>query len=173
MRRSDSSKARMTACSFFQAMLFERSAMPDAVRLYACGRRGRSIGAALLAVALSLSLAGPVTAAERIPVLKQVTAPHPYYWREMYVPQLTSGPSSVAWSRDGKSLYFSMQGRIWRQELSGQTARQRENFAYILEALLLAIGLVYMLMAALFNTLRDPFVIMLTLPMALVGAILA
>jgi len=36
--------------------------------------------------------------AQREPVLKQIDLPHPYYFREMYLPQLTSGPSSVAWS---------------------------------------------------------------------------
>ena len=36
------------------------------------------------------------------PVLPQIDLPHPYYYREMYLPQLTSGPSSVAWSPDSK-----------------------------------------------------------------------
>jgi dipeptidyl aminopeptidase/acylaminoacyl peptidase len=71
-----------------------------------------------------VGVASPAPAAERQPVLKEVTAPHSYYWREMYVPQLTSGPSAFAWSRDGKSLYFSMQGRIWRQRLDGEIAEQ-------------------------------------------------
>jgi Tol biopolymer transport system component len=63
-------------------------------------------------------------ASERAPVFVQVTAPHSYYWREMYVPQLTSGPSSLSWSADGKSLFYSMQGRIWRQRIDGDTAEQ-------------------------------------------------
>ena len=33
-------------------------------------------------------------AAGREPVLKQVDLPHSYYWRELYLPQLTTGPSS-------------------------------------------------------------------------------
>lgn len=70
------------------------------------------------------SAAAPAVAAERAPVLAQVEAPHSYYWREMYTPQLTNGPSSLAWSIDGKALYFSMQGRIWRQRIDGATARQ-------------------------------------------------
>ncbi len=75
------------------------------------------------AFALS-ALAAPLAAAERDPVFKEVTAPHPYYWREMYVPQLTSGPSSVAWAPDGETLYFSMQGRLWRQKFRSTTAEQ-------------------------------------------------
>lgn len=78
----------------------------------------------LVAVAAVFAVFAPVLASERAPVLAHVSAPHSYYWREMYVPQLTSGPSSLAWSADGKSLYYSMQGRIWRQRIDGRTAEQ-------------------------------------------------
>jgi TolB protein len=37
--------------------------------------------------------------AQRQTVLKQIALPHNYYFREMYLPQLTSGPSSVAFRR--------------------------------------------------------------------------
>ena len=55
--------------------------------------------------------------AQREPVLKQIDLPHPYYFREMYLPQLTTGPSAVAWSPDSKSLIYSMGGSLWRQNL--------------------------------------------------------
>ena len=32
--------------------------------------------------------------AQREWVMKQIDLPHPYYYREMYLPQLTTGPSS-------------------------------------------------------------------------------
>ena len=63
-------------------------------------------------------------AAQRKPVLPQIDLPHPYYFREMYLPQLTSGPSSVAWSPDSKELVYSMAGSLWRQELDSKTAQQ-------------------------------------------------
>ena len=47
-------------------------------------------------LALLLAAALPVLA-ERRPVLEQIDLPHSYYYREMYLPQLTSGPSSVTW----------------------------------------------------------------------------
>ena len=34
----------------------------------------------------------PSRSAQREPVLKQIDVPHPYYFREMYLPQLTTGP---------------------------------------------------------------------------------
>jgi TolB protein len=62
--------------------------------------------------------------AQREPVLKQIDLPHPYYFREMYLPQLTTGPSAAAWSADSRSLVYSMAGSLWRQELGSTKAVQ-------------------------------------------------
>jgi len=62
--------------------------------------------------------------AQRVPVLNQIDLPHSYYYRELYLPQLTSGPSSVAWSPDGKSLVFSMAGSLWIQQIGSEAADQ-------------------------------------------------
>jgi TolB protein len=72
---------------------------------------------------LSMMLA-PMTSAQRQPVLPQVKVPHPYYYREMYLPQVTTGPSSAAWSPDGQELIYSMQGTLWRQRVGSTEARQ-------------------------------------------------
>ena len=74
---------------------------------------------ALVSIAL---LAPSVMLAQRAPVLKQVAVPHAYYWREMYVPQATSGPSAASWSPDGRELIYSMQGSLWRQALDAHEA---------------------------------------------------
>ncbi len=78
---------------------------------------------ALASLALLCAAAAPA-AAQREPVLKQVGLPHPYYWREMYVPQATSGPSSATWSPDGTTLIYSMQGTLWRQRIGSGVAEQ-------------------------------------------------
>jgi TolB protein len=57
-------------------------------------------------------------------VLRQIELPHPYYYREMYLPQLTSGPSSVAWSPDSSEVIYSMGGSLWRQRVDSNSARQ-------------------------------------------------
>jgi len=62
--------------------------------------------------------------AQREPVLKQIDVPHPYYFREMYLPQLTTGPSSVAWAPDSRSVVYSMAGSLWRQPLDSTVAEQ-------------------------------------------------
>ena len=62
--------------------------------------------------------------AQREPVLKQIDLPHSYYYREMYLPQLTTGPSAAAWSPDSRSLVYSMAGSLWRQDLGSTKAEQ-------------------------------------------------
>jgi Tol biopolymer transport system component len=62
--------------------------------------------------------------AQRAPVLRQIKVPHSYYYREMYLPQLTTGPSAATWSPDGTELIYSMQGSLWRQKLGSREARQ-------------------------------------------------
>jgi TolB protein len=76
----------------------------------------------ILAVAgLALAVAAR---AERLPVLEQIDEPHPYYYREMYLPQVTSGPSAAAWSPDGTELVYAMQGALWRQKVGAREATQ-------------------------------------------------
>jgi len=62
--------------------------------------------------------------AQRVPVLSQIDLPHNYYFRELYLPQLTSGASSVAWMPDGKSLVYSMAGSLWKQNIERDVAEQ-------------------------------------------------
>ena len=70
---------------------------------------------------LLIGLASGVQAA-REPVLKQVDLPHSYYWRELYIPQLTTGPSSMSFTPDGKALVYSMSGSLWRQAIGSDEA---------------------------------------------------
>jgi len=75
--------------------------------------------AALLAVLIGVAGAAQ---AEREPVLKQVDLPHSYYWRELYLPELTTGPSSVSFAPDGSALVYSMAGSLWRQAIGSDEA---------------------------------------------------
>jgi len=75
----------------------------------------------ILGVVLAVSA---LAAAQRAPVLQQIAVPHPYYFREMYLPQLTTGPSSLAWSPDSRSLVYSMAGSLWIQKIDSTMAEQ-------------------------------------------------
>ncbi|MDH3767416.1 MAG: efflux RND transporter permease subunit, partial [Gammaproteobacteria bacterium] len=57
--------------------------------------------------------------------------------------------------------------------VAGQNSDMEESFQSMRFALLLAVFLVYLVMAAQFESIIHPFVILLTIPLALVGAVLA
>jgi TolB protein len=85
-------------------------------------RRRRAFTLSIVA-ALGFAFAcGASTAAGREPVLKQVDLPHSYYWRELYLPQLTTGPSAASFLPDGESLVYSMAGSLWRQRIDSDEA---------------------------------------------------
>ena len=82
----------------------------------------------LTALFTVLLCAGAAQAA-REPVLKQVDLPHSYYWRELYLPQLTTGPSSVSFLPDSDTLVYSMEGSLWRQRIGDDTATELTHAA--------------------------------------------
>jgi HAE1 family hydrophobic/amphiphilic exporter-1 len=57
--------------------------------------------------------------------------------------------------------------------VSGQSEEMQDSFTSMKFALLLAVFLVYLVMASQFESLIHPFVILFTIPLALVGAVLA
>lgn len=73
-------------------------------------------------LAILLLAVGTSASADRAPVLGQVDLPHSYYWRELYLPQLTTGPSSAAFLPDGEELVYSMAGSLWRQRIDSDSA---------------------------------------------------
>ena len=75
-------------------------------------------------IALIVVLLPIVAIAAREPVLKQIDLPHSYYWREMYLPQPTTGPSAAAFAPDGSSVVYSMAGSLWRQTIGSDEARE-------------------------------------------------
>jgi len=77
----------------------------------------------ILLAGLFLLSALPVLA-ERKTVSAQIQLPHNYYYREMYLPQLTTGPSALTFSPDGKELIYSMGGSLWRQTIGSDQARE-------------------------------------------------
>ena len=62
---------------------------------------------ARLPVLLAALLLAPAAQAGREPVLNQVKVPHSYYWRELYLPQLTTGPSAAAFLPDDALVVYT------------------------------------------------------------------
>jgi HAE1 family hydrophobic/amphiphilic exporter-1 len=63
--------------------------------------------------------------------------------------------------------------RNFRLNFASEYEQQKEAFGGLLFAIVLAIVLVYMVMASQFESLSEPFVIMFTVPFAAIGVILA
>jgi multidrug efflux pump len=59
----------------------------------------------------------------------------------------------------------------FRTALSGDSKEYRESSSSLLFAFGLAILLIYLILAAQFESFRDPFIIMLTVPLAVFGAL--
>ena len=63
--------------------------------------------------------------------------------------------------------------RDYRLEISGMAEEQQESFMYLGIAMMVAILLTYMVMASQFESLLDPFVILFTIPLSLIGVALS
>ena len=97
-----------------------------------------------------------------------------YFQRVIYI---TANPAG----RDLGSIAEELERRFAEEvqlpsgfsiRLSGQIQQQRETFEGLIFACILALVLVYMVMAAQFKSLVDPFIIMFSVPMGLPGVIL-
>lgn len=58
-------------------------------------------------------------------------------------------------------------------EISGDYKQQQESFRELMIGLILAIVLIYMVMASQFESIRDPLVVMMSVPFAFIGVSLA
>ena len=60
----------------------------------------------------------------------------------------------------------------FRTALSGESKEYRESSSSLMFAFLLAIVLIYLILSAQFESFKDPFIIMLTVPLAIAGALI-
>ncbi|MDF2576856.1 MAG: acriflavine resistance protein [Chlamydiales bacterium] len=60
-------------------------------------------------------------------------------------------------------------GSLYTFEAAGNSKTFRESFMYLIQAFVLSILIVYLLLAAQFDSFVHPFTIMMTLPLALIG----
>ena len=117
-----------------------------------------------------------------------------YYLRDLV--EIRESPSIKEISREAQERYFKISADVKGRDLeaviaeaeqkllqvslplntrytfSGEEEERRKAFTSLEQAILLAIILVYMIMAAKFENLAQPLIIMFTVPMGLVGALL-
>ena len=74
---------------------------------------------------------------------------------------------------DVRSMLDTVDTAGYRVELGGEMEDQQETFMYLGIAILVAAALVYMVMAGQFESFLEPFIIIFTIPLALIGVVLA
>lgn len=84
-------------------------------------------------------------------------------------PGKTLGEGIEAMQRIGKELL----DESFQSDLSGPSRDFKESSSGTSFAFLLALLLIYLILAAQFESFRDPFIIMITVPLALAGALLS
>lgn len=95
-----------------------------------------------------------------------------YFQRVVHVTANPVGRDLGAIAQDLESAFAQMQLPTgFSIRLAGQIQQQRETFEGLMYASALALILVYMVMAAQFKSLIDPFIIMFSVPMGIPGVI--
>ena len=89
--------------------------------------------------------------------------------------------TSDIYGRDLNSVVKDIEARIskiqlpegYSYDMGGENEQMVESFTKLAKALLIAVALVYMILASQFESLLNPFIIMFTVPMAIAGGALA
>lgn len=86
---------------------------------------------------------------------------------------LAPGVSLAEGIKEMERIKQEVLGENFKSTLAGQSRDFRESQGNINFTLILALLLIYMILAVQFESLRDPLIIMLTVPMAVTGALLS
>ena len=80
-------------------------------------------------------------------------------------------PSDKVWKKWIKIAAQTLD-ETFRTALSGDSKDYRESSSSLMFAFILALILIYLILAAQFESFKDPFIIMLTVPLAIAGALI-
>lgn len=119
---------------------------------------------------------------------------HPMPLRRFVTFRMAGAPSAIIRENQGRTLnlYGNVSGRAleevareleqkiaklklpggYEARLAGQRTEMRQTFWGMLAAIGLAVALMYMILAAEFESLKYPFIIMFSAPLAIIGAVL-
>ena len=122
--------------------------------------------------------AGQMISLDNLVSFEEATSPATIYHYNRYkaatissglAPGKTIGDGIAAMEEIGKKLLDP----TFATALSGSSRDYKESSSNTTFALFLALGLIFLVLAAQFESFIDPFIIMLTVPLAIAGAILA
>ncbi len=129
----------------------------------------------------SLSLrsgSGEMVSLDNLVSMKEgISPPAIYRYNQSYSVTISATPApGVSLGEGIKELDGIMAKQLpkgFRTELAGQSRDFAESSSSLILAFLFAIVLIYLVLAAQFESLVDPFIILLTVPMALTGALIS
>jgi len=107
---------------------------------------------------------------------EQSTPPQLYRFNRYVSATVSAGLAGDKTIGDGIKAMDKIASRVLDESFStaldGPSKDFAESSSSLLFAFLLALGLIYLVLAAQFESFRDPFIILLTVPLALTGALL-
>jgi HAE1 family hydrophobic/amphiphilic exporter-1 len=138
----------------------------------------------LAGIPVATSRRGPDGAAITVPLadvaeLEQGTAPaqidHQAMQRVASVTAGTAGGLSIA---EASTLIRQRIAELnlpagYTVQLGGETEQLEETVGYVIESIVLAVVLIFLILASQFESITQPFAIMLSLPLSLIGVLLA
>lgn len=121
---------------------------------------------------------GQMVSLDNVVTVREGISPAAIYRYDQYTSATVSaalapGISLEEGIQEMESIKKRVLGQSFKTALAGQSRDFRESSANLLVTFIIALFFIYLILAAQFESLRDPFIIMLTVPMAVTGAVLS
>jgi multidrug efflux pump len=108
--------------------------------------------------------------------VESVTPPKLYHYNRFLSATISAGLADGKTIGDGLAEMDKIAEEVlddtFRTALSGDSKEFRESSSSLMFAFILALVLIYLILAAQFESFKDPFIIMLTVPLAIAGALI-
>ena len=108
--------------------------------------------------------------------VESVTPPKLYHYNRFLSATISAGLADGKTIGDGldemDKIAEEVLDETFRTALSGDSKEFRESSSSLMFAFVLALVLIYLILAAQFESFKDPFIIMLTVPLAIAGALI-
>ena len=121
---------------------------------------------------------GQMISLDNLVTLQEGISPAAIYRYDQYISSTASaglapGVSLADGIAEMELIKQKVVGENFKTSLAGQARDFEESQGNLLFTLILSLLIIYMILAAQFESLRDPFTIMLTVPMAVTGALIS
>ncbi|WP_443913895.1 efflux RND transporter permease subunit [Phocaeicola plebeius] len=107
--------------------------------------------------------------------IEAVAPPKQYHYNRFISATISAGLAEGKTIGDGLDEMDKIAANVlddtFRTALSGDSKEYRESSSSLMFAFILALVLIYLILSAQFESFKDPFIIMLTVPLAIAGAL--